>query len=88
MVVRPATPFPRGVELDDSVSPQAPEQAGVETVHLFGKSGVGGEKAEGVHTGKEEGARVSSRLQPSRPPFFQESPFLTPAFPGPFFVGN
>lgn len=53
-----STPFPRGVELENSISPQAR----IEAFHLFGKSVVG-KKAEGLHVGKG-----LSILQPSSPP--------------------
>lgn len=47
MVVQPATPFPQGVELEDSVNPQAPEQAGMETFHLLENWEQGGESRGG-----------------------------------------
>lgn len=58
---------PMGCRAGGQRKPRALEQAVVETFHLSGKSRAGGEKAEEVHTGKED-VHVSSRLWPFRHP--------------------
>lgn len=60
---------------------RAPEQAELSIFHLFGKPGAGGEKAEGVRTGKES-VHVLSGLQPSSKVRF------SPGLHRPLFFGN
>lgn len=88
MVVCPATPLPRRVKLEDSVSPQAPEQAGVETFRLFGRSGAWGEKAEGLHPGKGGMLTCHPDYSHPDPPLFPGKPISHPSLLMPLFFGN
>lgn len=71
-----------GHELEDSASPQAPEQAGLENVHVVLKIGSRREESKGVRTSRRVPMCCPAYSHPD--PSVQEGPALTQPSKAPF----